>query len=95
MEDSGWDMEQALSGLGLCPRSAELASPWHTGLLEASRVLSDDPDSSGMAGLFDIGTPDQPPPPPPAVTAPPGAPMLGCPLKPLVSTVYGGMEVVD
>jgi hypothetical protein len=93
MEDSGWDMEQALSGLGLCPRSAELAPPWHTGLLEVPRVLPGDPDSSGMAGLFDIGTPDHPPPFQ-LLLHPPGAPMLGCPLKPSVSTVCGGMGVV-
>ena len=68
-------MEQALSGLGLCPRSAELASPWHTGLLEAPRVLPGDQDSYGLAGLFDIGSPDQPPPS--AVTAPPGSPHAG------------------
>ena len=74
MEDFSWDMEQALPGLGLCPRSAPPASLWHTGLLEAPQVLPSGFDSSGLAGDCNIGEFDQPPSPD---VVPPECPQAG------------------
>ena len=63
MEECSWDMEQALSGLGLCPRPVVLAPPWHTGLVETPRVFSGGLDSYGLAGSWNTDECDQPPSP--------------------------------
>jgi hypothetical protein len=56
-------MEQALSGLGLCPHPVGLAPPWHTGLVETPRVFSGGLDSYGLVGSWNTGESDQPPSP--------------------------------